>query len=50
MAMTPQPEGSNLDQAFTADRAMFWGRFTNFVKYGTIAMVVLLLLLWVFIA
>ena len=49
MDMTPQPEGSALDQAFVADRAIFWGRFTNFVKYGCIAMVCLLLFLLVFV-
>ena len=49
MATIPQPEGSNLDQAFVADRAMFWHRFTNFVKYGCVAMILLLLFLLVFI-
>jgi hypothetical protein len=49
MAMIPQPQGSNLDQAFVADRADFWVRFTKFVKFGCVAMVLLLLFLLVFI-
>ena len=49
MAITPQTEGSNLDQAFVADRAMFWGRFTNFVKFGCIGIALLLLILLVFV-
>ncbi len=39
------PEGSNLDQAFVADRAMFWGRFTGFVKLGMVAITLVLLFL-----
>ena len=50
MAMTPQTNGSNLDQAFVADRAIFWSRFTGFVKYGTIGIVVLLIGLLLFVA
>ena len=49
MALTPQTEGSNLDQAFVADRAMFWGRFTGFVKFGIVAIVLLMIFLLVFI-
>jgi hypothetical protein len=49
MAMTPQPEGSTLDQAFVADRAMNWHRFTNLVKYGAIFVVCILLFLLIFI-
>ena len=55
MGMAPQspmpadapPQGSNLDQAFIADRAMFWGRFTGFIKLGIGAVVVVLLFLLV---
>ncbi len=50
MAMTPQTEGSNLDQAFVADRAIFWQRFTGFVKFGTIGIVLLLIGLVLFVA
>ncbi len=49
MAITPQTEGSNLDQAFVADRAIFWGRFTSFVKFGCIGIVLLLLVLLIFV-
>lgn len=50
MAMTPQTDGSKLDQSFVADRAIFWDRFTGFVKFGTIGIVVLLIGLLVFVA
>jgi hypothetical protein len=49
-ALTPQTEGSKLDQSFVADRAIFWERFTGFVKYGTIGIIVLLIGLLVFVA
>ena len=45
LATVTQPEGSNLDQAFIADRAMFWGRFTGFIKLGVGAVIVVLLFL-----
>lgn len=45
LATVTQPEGSNLDQAFVADRAMFWGRFTGFIKLGIGAVIVVLLFL-----
>ena len=48
--MIPQGNGSNLDKSFVADRAIFWDRFTGFVKYGTIGIVVLLIGLWAFVA
>ena len=44
-----QPEGSNLDQAFVADRAMFWGRFTGFIKLGIGAVILVLLFLLFFV-
>ena len=47
MALAPQPEGSNLDQAFVADRAMIWQRFTGFIKLATGAIVLVLLFLLV---
>lgn len=50
MAMTPQTDGSNLDHAFAADRATFWSRFTGFVKFGTIGIIVLLIGLLIFVA
>ncbi len=49
MAMTPQPEGSTLDQAFVADRAMNWHRFTNFVKIGMGVVFCILMFLLIFI-
>ena len=47
----PQPaqavhtEGTLLDQSFVADRAIFWGRFTNFIKLGIGAVILVLLFL-----
>ncbi len=49
MATTPQPEGTALDQAFVADRAMNWHRFTRFVKFGSIVVIGILLFLLIFI-
>ncbi len=49
MAMTQHPEGSALDQAFVADRAMNWHRFTKMVKIGMGVVFVILLFLFVFI-
>ena len=49
MPTDPQPQGSNLDQAFIADRAMFWGRFTGFIKLGIGAVIVVLLFLLFFV-
>jgi hypothetical protein len=49
MAMTPQPEGSPLDQAFLADRAMNWHRFTKMVKIGMGVVFVILMFLLIVI-
>ena len=49
LATATQPEGSNLDQAFVADRAMFWGRFTGFVKLGIGAVLLVVLFLFFFV-
>ena len=46
MALTTQKSGSSIEDAFVADRAMFWGRFTSFAKYAAIAISVVLLLVW----
>lgn len=46
-ATTGQP---NLEEAFVADRMTFWNRFTQFTTYSVIAMVVLLIGMWIFIA
>ena len=50
MATIPQNTGSSTEDSFIADRAMFWQRFTSFTKYAVIAVVVLLLVLWIFVA
>ena len=49
MASDSQPEGSVLDQSFVADRAIFWGRFTNFVRLGIGAVILVLLFLLFFV-
>lgn len=38
-----------IEAAFVADRFAFWNRFMGFAKFGVIAVVVLLLLMWVFL-
>ncbi len=38
-----------LEDSFVADRLAFWGTFTSFVKYGAIAIAVLLILMAVFL-
>ena len=39
----------NIEAAFVADRFAFWNRFMGFMKFGVVAIVVLLLLMWVFL-
>ena len=39
----------NIDEAFVADRVMFWSRFTTFTTGAVIAVVVLLVLMAVFL-
>ncbi len=41
--------GPNIDEAFVADRVMFWSRFTTFTTGAVIAVVVLLVLMAVFL-
>ncbi len=41
---------SNTDEAFVADRQIFWSRFTNFTTGAAVAVVVLLIGLWLFVA
>jgi hypothetical protein len=36
-------------EAFHADRMAFWGSFTSGTTYAVIALIVLLLVLWVFV-
>lgn len=42
--------GPSLEEAFVADRMTFWNRFTQFTTYSVIAMVVLLIGMYVFLA
>jgi hypothetical protein len=49
MALTPRTDGPTIEQAFLADRAMFWNRFTGFTKWAVIAVAVLLIALWLFL-
>ena len=46
---TVNEPGPAADEAFVADRFAFWGSFTRFVTMGTIAIVVLLILLAYFL-
>ena len=54
MATTPQTTGRNagpdISDAFTADRALFLGRFITFTKVCIVALVLLLIGLWMFVA
>lgn len=38
-----------ITQSFVVDRQAFWNRFTSFSTYATGAVVVLLVLMWVFL-
>ena len=49
MALTPQNPGPSIEEAFTADRHIFWSRFTSFTKGSVIGIVVLLLAMLVFL-
>ncbi len=51
MQSTPtQPTpGPNIDEAFVADRQIFWSRFTTFTTGAVIALVVLLIAMAVFL-
>ena len=52
MQSTPSQStpGPNIDEAFIADRQMFWSRFTSFTTGAVIAIVVLLIAMAVFLA
>ncbi len=39
-----------IDEAFVADRQIFWSRFTNFTTGAVVAIAVLLIGLWLFVA
>ena len=41
--------GPNIDEAFVADRQMFWSRFTTFTTGAVVAIVVLLIAMAVFL-
>jgi hypothetical protein len=40
----------NIDEAFIADRQIFWSRFTTFTTGAVVAVAVLLIGLWLFVA
>ncbi len=42
--------GPNIDEAFVADRQIFWNRFTSFTTGSVIVLVVVLLAMWLFLA
>lgn len=46
---TQSTPGPNIDEAFVADRQMFWSRFTTFTTGAVIAIVVLLIAMAVFL-
>ena len=48
-APSSNQSASPIEDAFVADRYAFWTRFTGFAKYGVIAIVILLLLMWAFL-
>ena len=48
-----QQETTTLDpatQAFIADRQIFWHRFTQFTLWAVIAIIILVVAMWLFIA
>ena len=46
MAPLPDHMVPKIEDAFLADRAMFWGRFTTFSKYAIGIIIVLLVLIY----
>lgn len=50
--MAPLPDNMlpSIEDAFIADRVTFWASFTSFAKYSVAAIVVLLILMWLFLA
>ncbi len=42
--------GPSIDEAFVADRQIFWNRFTTFTTGSVLVVVVLLLAMWIFLA
>ena len=51
MALPTQTQSAPpIEEAFVADRFAFWTRFTGFTKWGTVAVVALLVLMWLFLA
>ena len=42
--------GPNIEEAFVADRQIFWSRFTNFTTGAVVAVVLLLIFMWLFLA
>jgi len=49
MAPLPQDMVPNIQDAFTADRVMFWQRFTGATKGAVIVMVLFLLAMLIFL-
>ena len=45
----PGTQGPNIEEAFLADRQVFWSRFTHFTTGSVIAVVLSLIAMWVFI-
>ena len=50
MAPVPDKMIPSIEDAFVADRVIFWARFTNFTKYAAIALAVLLVGMYLFLA
>ena len=53
MAQLPMQEtsaGPDITEAFVADRIAFWKRFGSFIVYAVIAVVVVVVGLWLFVA
>jgi hypothetical protein len=48
-SVTPQHSGPNTPEAFIADREVFWARFTRFIVYAVIALVILLVGMAIFL-
>ena len=43
-------EGDPITEAFIVDRQAFWNRFTRFTLWSIVAVVILLIALWLFVA
>ncbi len=48
-SLTPHASGPSTPEAFIADREVFWGRFTRFILFAVIGIVIVLIGMAIFL-